>query len=82
MATKALELSFVTLDNVLLAMDFILAQFEVGKEAHKDDLIMASMYNSGWGKLDKYYRLTDKSPAYVAAIVLYPLHKWHYIQEN
>ncbi|KAG8664851.1 uncharacterized protein FPOAC1_013631 [Fusarium poae] len=43
---------------------------------------MAPMYNSGWAKLDKYYRLTDESPAYVAAIVLHPLHKWHYIQEN
>ena len=82
MATKALESSFATLDNVLLAMDFILAQFEAGKEAHKDDLIMAPMYNSGWGKLDKYYRLTDESPAYVAAIVLHPSHKWHYVQEN
>ncbi|RKK08163.1 hypothetical protein BFJ65_g16824 [Fusarium oxysporum f. sp. cepae] len=43
---------------------------------------MAPMYNSGWAKLDKYYRLTDESPAYVAAIVLHPSHKWHYIQEN
>jgi hypothetical protein len=32
--------------------------------------------------LDKYYRLTDESPAYVAAIVLHPSHKWHYIYEN
>ena len=82
MATKALESSFATLDNVLLAMDFILAQFEAGKEAYKDDPIVAPMYNSGWAKLDKYYCLTDESPAYVAAVVLHPSHKWHYIQEN
>ncbi|ODA77173.1 hypothetical protein RJ55_06800 [Drechmeria coniospora] len=82
MTTKALESSFATLDNVLLAMDFMLAQFEAGKEAHVDDPIMAPMYNSGWAKLDKYYRLTDESPAYVAAIVLHPSHKWHYIHEN
>jgi hypothetical protein len=82
MTTKALESSFSTLDNVLSAMDFVLAQFEAGKEAHVDDLIMAPMYNSGWAKLDKYYRLTDESPAYVAAIVLHPSHKWHYIYEN
>jgi hypothetical protein len=79
---KTLESSFSTLDNVLLAMDFVLAQFEAGKEAHVDDPIMAPMYNSGWAKLDKYYRLTDESPAYVAAIVLHPSHKWHYIYEN
>lgn len=82
MTTKALESSFATLDNVLLAMDFVLAQFEAGKETYADDRIMAPMYNSGWAKLDKYYRLTDESPAYVAAIVLHPSHKWHYIHEN
>ncbi|KAM4061469.1 transposase-like protein [Hirsutella rhossiliensis] len=32
--------------------------------------------------MDKYYCLTDESPAYVAAIVLHPSHKWHYIHEN
>ncbi|KAK4071107.1 hypothetical protein Purlil1_13524 [Purpureocillium lilacinum] len=35
MTTKALESSFATLDNVLLAMDFMLAQFEAGKEDTK-----------------------------------------------
>jgi hypothetical protein len=82
MTTKALESSFATLDNVLLAMDFVLAQFEAGKDAHTDDPILAPMYNSGWAKLDKYYCLTDESPAYVAAIVLHPSHKWHYVHEN
>ncbi|KAH7471723.1 hypothetical protein FOMA001_g13235 [Fusarium oxysporum f. sp. matthiolae] len=57
MTTKALESSFATLDNVLLAMDFVLAQFEAGKEATMNDPVMAPMYNSGWAKLDKYYRL-------------------------
>ncbi|KAH7002715.1 hypothetical protein EDB82DRAFT_481887 [Fusarium venenatum] len=70
MTTKALESSFATLDNVLLAMDFVLAQFEAGKDAAIDDV------------LDKYYRITKESPAYVAAIVLHLSHKWHYIQEN
>lgn len=82
MTTKALESSFATLDNVLLAMDFVLAQFEAGKETFANDPVMAPMYNSGWAKLDKYYRLTDESPAYVAAVVLHPSHKWHYIHEN
>ena len=82
MTTEALESSFVTLDHVLLAMDVMLAQFEAGKAANRDDPMLSLMYNSGWAKLDKYYRLTDESPAYVAAIVLHPSRKWHYIQEN
>jgi hypothetical protein len=47
MTTKALESSFATLDNVLLAMDFVLAQFEADKEAATNDPVMAPMYNSG-----------------------------------
>ena len=82
MTAKALESSFVTLDHVLLTMDFMLAQFEAGKMANRDDPIMSPMYNSGWAKLDKYYCLRDESPAYVAAIVLHPSHKWHYVQED
>ena len=82
MTTKALESSFVTLGHVLLAMDFMLAQFEAGKAENSEDPMMGPMYNSGWAKLDKYYRLTDESPAYVAAIVLHPSHKWHYIEET
>ncbi|KAI9148697.1 Zinc finger BED domain-containing protein [Paramyrothecium foliicola] len=73
---------FTTVPRVLTEEDFVLAQFEAGKEAATDDPMMAPMYNSGWAKLDKYYCLTDESPAYVAAIVLHPSHKWHYIQEN
>lgn len=82
MTTKALESSYATLDNVLLAMDFVLAQFEEGKELHMSDPIMAPMYNSSWAKLDKYYCLTDESPAYVAAIVLHSSHKWLYVHDN
>lgn len=80
--TKALESSFTTLNNVLLAIEFILAQIKTGKEMHINDLMMALMYGSGWAKLEKYYCLTSKSPAYIATIMLYPLYKWHYIYEN
>jgi hypothetical protein len=82
MATKALEGHAATLDRVLPSMDFILDVFERGKRANVDNVIMAPMYNAGWRKLDKYYQLTDDSPAYVAAIVLHPQHKWQYIQTN
>jgi hypothetical protein len=41
--TLALESSVSTLDNVLPAMDFILKQFEEGKEKYKGDKTMASI---------------------------------------
>ena len=72
MTIEALESSFVTLDHVLLVMDFMLAQFEAGKTANRDDPTVSLMYNSAWAKLDKYYCLKDESPAIVAATVLHP----------
>jgi hypothetical protein len=32
--------------------------------------------------MNKYYELSDKTPAYVAAIVLHPGRKWKYIKKN
>jgi hypothetical protein len=40
------------------------------------------MFNSGWAKMDKYYKLTDKTPVYIAALVLYPSRKWKYIEKH
>jgi hypothetical protein len=45
--TKALESNSSTIDNVLIAMDYILSLFEEGKEQYKDDEIMASCFNAG-----------------------------------
>jgi hypothetical protein len=81
MATKAYESKHSTLDLVLPSMDYILAQFERFKEANQNDIIMAPMFNLGWAKLDKYYRLSDSTPVYIAAIVLHPSKKWRYIDK-
>jgi hypothetical protein len=43
---------------------------------------MSTCINSGWAKLDKYYALTSKTPAYVGALVLHPAYKWQYIKEH
>ena len=62
-------------------MDYILAQFEQFKEANQNDIIMEPIFNSGWAKLNKYYRLSDSTPVYIAAIVLHPSKKWRYIDK-
>jgi hypothetical protein len=73
--TKALEGYTATLDEALPAMDFVLEQLEQGKERYQGDKYMATTCNSSWIKLDKYYSKTSDSPAYAAAIVLYPSNK-------
>jgi hypothetical protein len=81
MATKACESHQSTLDLVIPSMDYILAQFEKGKDENQDDR-MGPMFNSGWAKMDKYYRLSDSTPVYVAAVVLHPQRKWRHIQKH
>jgi hypothetical protein len=82
MATKACESKKSTLDLVLPLMDYILALFEKLKAEFKDNPIFSPMFNSGWAKMDKYYRLSDSTPVYVAALVLHPSRKWRYIEKN
>jgi hypothetical protein len=44
-----------------------------------NDLFCAEI-NHGWMKLNKYYELTDRSAAYVAALVLHPAYTWSYLE--
>lgn len=59
-------------------MDFLLSKFEAARIEHGTDAFMAPCVEAGWPKLDAYYTLTERSSAYVAAIVLSPHRKWHY----
>ena len=42
---------------------------------------MATCFNAGQSKLNKWYTSTDDSPVYKAAMVLYPGFKWEYIEK-
>lgn len=81
-ATLATEGRNATIDRVLPTMDFLLEQFETAKQTYADDPFMSPCCNSGWAKLDKYYTLTERSPVYIAALVLSPQWKWDYINNN
>jgi hypothetical protein len=81
-ATLATEGHNATIDRVLPTMDFLLEQFETAKCTYANDRFMSPCCNAGWAKLDKYYSLTDRSPVYIAALVLSPQWKWDYIDNN
>ena len=53
-------------------MDFLLERFENAKIEYADDPFMGPCCNAGWAKLDKYYSLTERSPGYIASMVLVP----------
>ena len=63
-------------------MDFLLERFENAKIEYADDPFMGPCCNAGWAKLDKYYSLTERSPAYIASMVLVPWQKWSYFEDN
>lgn len=46
--------------------------------AYNDPYQIGLACNTAWNKLVQYYRATDESSAYVAAIVLNPFYKWDY----
>jgi len=82
MLTKAYESRESTLNLTLPSTDYILDLFKKMKTEYKDDPTFVSMFNSGWAKMDKYYKLTDKTPVYIAAMVLYPSRKWKWIKKH
>jgi hypothetical protein len=63
-------------------MEFILEHFEKGKITYTNNVFLSPHINLGWAKLNKYYGLIKKSPAYVAAVVLDPTQKWSYFEEQ
>jgi hypothetical protein len=44
--------------------------------------MLATGVNLAWKKLDRYYQVTDRSPVYVAAVVLHPAYTWRWIRSK
>jgi hypothetical protein len=81
-ATLSTEGRAATLEKLLPTMDFLLEQFEEGKTRYANDRYMLPCCNSGLSKLQKYYKFTDQSLVYIAAIVLCPASKWEYFKQT
>jgi hypothetical protein len=79
-ATLLIEGRKNTVTEVLPVIDYLLEAFrsEHDTTEQSNDLAMTGMLKIGWTLLDKYYSLTERSPAYVAAVLLHPRHKWTY----
>jgi hypothetical protein len=77
--------------RVLHGMNFMYkvlenAQKEVNDSQSQADLERTEHYNTGintaWLKLEKYFKLTDLSPLYVAAIILHPARRFEYFEDK
>jgi len=67
--------------DVLIAYEYLLHHLERVKEQYKTHPEQHFRWSVelGWAKTNKYYELLDKSPAYIAAVVLHPRRKWQWI---
>jgi hypothetical protein len=79
-ATLATEGYTATIDLTLQSIDFLLHIFEKAKTNYAKDTFLGPCANAGWKKLDEYYKLTERTPAYIAALVLCPQWKWTYFK--
>jgi hypothetical protein len=69
--------------DVLPTMDFLLQTLEDAKEQFvTTNPTFANCVNLAWQKLNTYYTLTDKSPVYVAAVLLDPRMRLEYFQRR
>ncbi|TKA79670.1 hypothetical protein B0A49_04709 [Cryomyces minteri] len=48
----------------------------------QDHLILCTHINLGWQKLNDYYLKTDRSPVYLASMVLHPAFTWEWIRNR
>jgi hypothetical protein len=67
-ATLATEGHAATLERVLSIIEFLLEQLEIGKLEYSNDSYIGRCINSVWSNLNKYYRLTERSSAYIALL--------------
>ena len=60
------------LDQMLSSMEFLVAHFRAAQLKYNANPCMMTHLLASWFKFDKYYKLIDDSPVYVAAILLHP----------
>ena len=70
--TKSLEGDSTTLDKVLQSMDFLIKYVKSKQDKHAADTTLLASLLTIWFAFNKYYKLTNKTPAYAATLLLNP----------
>jgi hypothetical protein len=83
-ATKDTEGKVNTLDDMLLSMDYLVQQYKEQKErcALSNHPRLEARVLASWFKFDKYYKLTDDTPIYAAAVLLHPAYRKGYFDTH
>ena len=71
-----------TLDEVLSHMDYLIHHYHQAKQKYRRNPHFTSRLLASWYKFDKYYKLTDDTPVYAAAILLHPALRRAYLDRQ
>ncbi|KAG7001073.1 hypothetical protein FOFC_02927 [Fusarium oxysporum] len=63
-------------------MDVLHKHYTQAFQKHSGNATLRSCVAASWAVFDKYYQLTDESPAYGAAIILHPSRRVAHIKKN
>ena len=80
-ATLKLQGDHSTLGNVLLTMDVLILHMENSLKQPRLNKDLKHRIEHAWQKFDKYYKKTDTSPYYAAALILHPSWRTSYIKQ-
>lgn len=69
--TQLTEGRYATLDRTLFTMDVLHKHYTQTFQKHQSSGSLRSCIAASWAIFDKYYQLTDESPAYGAAMILH-----------
>ena len=83
-AIQIVSTTAVIQPKLLPTIEWLLSELESLATRYKNDKMTHFQLGVqlGWEKLDEYYKLTDKSPVYLAALCLYPKYKWKFIHNK
>lgn len=81
-ATLVLERDNTTLDQVLESMDYLISHVKIKQDEHKRDPNLSASLLTMWFAFDKYYKLTDRTPAYAAALLFNPCFRRRYLDDE
>ena len=68
--TKSLEGDLTTLDKVLWSMDFLIKHVKSKQEEYAANINLSALLLTIWFAFNKYYKLTNKTPAYASVLLL------------
>ncbi|KAF6518215.1 hypothetical protein HZS61_002293 [Fusarium oxysporum f. sp. conglutinans] len=71
-----------TLDRTLFTMDVLHKHYQQAFNKYKMNQQLLGPVLTSWHVFDKYYQLSDESPAYAAALILHPSRGKAHIQKN